>query len=288
MEAEIEVEKNRIYDKTHEYVVNGVIDEKQLVGKWCLEYEITNSLKSNGFGSVTLEPYMHPKTRLWQYPVVDGQPKAIVEITSAKTIYRPDEDMNHKSLVNWMLNHPRVRIDGMDLEPSIEKSKEGNAKYYLYNMDLRDLSEYEEENTIDEMVGRITLNMGASSISLEKTRYILARLNEPFKDGRSITNSKTEKLILKNKLKAFVKKSKENAIMVKSILSDLENAKKYYCVKVLVDSGDIKISNGMLKYGVVVLGVNVDSAVNYLETDQNTYLELQSKVAKLVQFANEE
>lgn len=266
----------------HEYVINGVIDLNQLVGKWKLTYNISNTLKAVGFGSVTLEPYMHPISRKWQYPMVDNQPKVIVEITAAETIYNPDEKLNDKSMVNWMLNHPRVMVDGVTLDPKIMASKEANSKFRLYNVDMRDVSEYEEENEIDAMVGRLTLNTGDKAVGLEKLRWILAKLNMPFKDRRIMVNPKAEKLILRNKLKSHVKKSTKNAKEVKMILNNLEDAKKHFCIKILVESGDITIANGMLKYKAAVLGLNVDSAVSHLEQDANVWLEIQDLVGKIM------
>lgn len=275
-------QKNKVVNNEHEYVVNGVLDLKQLNGRWKLLYEISNTLGASGFSSVTLEPYMHPETRLWQYPLIDGQPQVIVEITAPETVYNPDENPNHKSLVNWMLNHPRVMIDGMDLDKKIQKNKEQNSKFKLFNVDLQDFSSFEEDNIIDKMVGLLTLTTGNNAIGKEKLKYILAKLNLPFRDRRIITNPKAEKLILQNKIKSFVKKSKENALLVNAIIGNLEDAKKHYCIKELIDSGDITIANGMLKYEHFVLGVNIDSAVNFLENNAESWLEIQNKVGNIL------
>lgn len=274
------IKKNRVINKEHEYVVNGVLDSRQLSGRWKLEYLITNTLGANGFGSVSLEPYMHPETRLWQYPMVDGQPKVIVEITAKETIYDPDNNPNHKSLINWMLNHPRVKIDGMKMDSNIQKNKKANSKFKLYNVDLQDFEEFQDENIIDKMVGLLTLETGVNAIGKEKLKYISAKLNLPFRDRRVITNPKAEKLILQNKIKNFVKKSKENALLVNDIVNNLEDAKKHYCIKELIESGDIAITNGMLKYKHFVLGMNIDSAAHFLEQNAECWLEIQGKVSE--------
>lgn len=288
METVTDKKTNKVVGRNHELIENGVLDENQLVGRWKLMYEITNSLKTHGFGSVTLEPYMHPQTRNWCYPVVDGQPKIMIEITAAETVYDPDTNFNHRSIVNWMLNHPDVRIDGMKLDEKIMLAKNENSKFRLFNVDRRDLTEFEEENVIDEMVGRLTLTSGPHAIGLQKIRWVLAKLNEPWQDRRIMANPKAEKLILQNKLKSYVKKSKDNAVQVRGILDNLEDAKKNYCIKLLINNGDIKVVNGMLKYKSFVLGMNVDSAVHYLEQDQETYLDIQDKAGEILKQSDDQ
>jgi len=273
--------KNKTVGGKHEYVENGVIDLKQLRGRWKLYYEITNTLGPHGFGSVTLDPYIHPKTRLWQYPVVDNSPKVIVEITAAETVYDPDTNPNHRSLVNWMLNHPRVMTDGVDLDKEVLQTKEANSKFRLVNVDLQDFSEFEENNIIDQMVGRLTLTSGDMEITTKKLKYILAKLNMPFKDRRIVSNPKSERLILQNKLKSFVKKGVKEANAVKEIIENLEDARKHYYVKAMIDAGEIKVKNGMLRFKNYSLGVNIDSAVLYFENNTKEWSELQAAVHKL-------
>ena len=266
----------------NELVYSGVLDEKKLRGKWKLTYEIKNSLKANGFGSVGLSTYLHPITRRYLFPVIDGQPKAFLEFGSPIKMYDPDENANDRSIVNWLLNHPRVGIEGVDLDESIKKHKDSNPDFKLVNVDLQDLTEIEEENIIDEMVGRLTYEGGKHAVGLERLKYILAKLGMSFEDRRAIQSPQVLKKILRNKVKSFVKKSAENAQTVKKILDNIEEAKKHYAIRFLTQKGAIIMSNGMLKFEGIILGMNVESAVAFLEQNPDVWLIIQNKTSDYV------
>ncbi len=270
-----------------ESIINkGIIDEKRLRGKWRLSYKVTNTIGHNGFGSRGLSTYVHPITGKKMTLIIDGQKVHLYEIMSSSTTLDPDINRNHKALVNWLLPHPEVMVDDVSLGSEISSKKNGNSKIKLVNIDFQDLTAIEDEDTIDRMVGRLSLYGGTEAIGFEKLGYILAGLGLPYEDKRYMSQTpqakKTHTKLLRNKLKKFVKVSVENAKKVDEAIVNIEENKKVYCVKLLLDNGVITYNNGMLKYNNTALGTDIPSVTNFLSTNSEFWLEIQDKVSKIL------
>src|SRR5690606_38936735 len=109
-----------------------------------------------------------------------------------------------------------------------------NPRFKLINLDYQDISELEEEDQIDKLVGLISLDSGKNALSLEKLRFILSSLNLNYRDAKYISNPKIEKQKLRQTLKKFVRSSIDNTLKVEAVLEELDKAEVLYNIKEMI------------------------------------------------------
>lgn len=261
---------------------HSILKQKNYFGRWKLSYNVTNEQGESAFGESFIDGYMHPLYKKWFLPVIGGIPAPGFHITKTITVFDPDNNEEHQGLVEWLLAHPKVMVEGLDIDEEILNSKKAANKIKLINIDYVDVSEMEDEEIIDKIVGRLTLDTGQFALGLEKLRYICAAIGKPYKDSRYINNAKTEKTILRNKVKRFVKESKGNAKKVESVIQNLDAAKMEYIVQVLMEHGKIVQTGGYLKYEGKIMGVNYESILKEVRTNPILYQEMEKQVINLI------
>lgn len=261
----------------------GVINESLMQGRWKLTYTVENSLGNEAFGGMMLEPFVHPITKTMVFPM-DGSNTHMPGFWVDKlvTMFLPDKQQNneHYNAVMFLLGHPSVRIENIKVNSAFARMKKGGGQLSLVNLDYEKEQQMDDQEIIDSMIGRLSLDLGKHAVSLEKMQWILAKLNIAFYDKRYIGNNTQLKRVLRTKLKDFVRKGKENAQAVADILDNIEAAKKVFLIKYLIDFGVLEFTSGSIRHDGQPIGFNIESAVDYLTLNPEHYLSLQEILDK--------
>lgn len=256
-----------------------VEDKTLLNGVWRLNFKTINRLGPAGFGGYMLSSYKDPVTGMPRHLYnEEGNLSPGYFIETLTTILKPEEDAFHRNLVDWLVGHPQVGVEKnhAKVNPKYLATKDDNPRITLINLDHEDISELEEEDYIDKLVGRIVLDGGPNAISLEKLRFVLSRLEMVYRDEKYITNPKIEKEKLRQRLKKYARSSYENAQKINKVLDDLDTAKYIYQIKELNRLGIFNISNGMIKYNGNPLGTSMESVIKYFNDNIDFYKEIES------------
>ena len=260
-----------------------IINPSQMEGRWKLTYTPENSIGAEAFGGFMLEPYENPITRRLVYPF-DGMNKPMPGyfIDTLVSYFNPDKDENneHYNSVAFLLGHPEVMIEGIVIGEKFAKYKKTNSKLRLVNLDYVDQLKMDSQEIVDSMIGKLSMESGKFAISLEKLQYILAKLNLPFVDKRYITDPQQLKRQLRKKVKDYVRLGSSQANEVENILENIEDAKKTFLIKYLLDIGIIVFSSGTFKHDSQPLGFNIESSVDYLKLNPEHYATLQNVLEK--------
>lgn len=264
-------------------VLRTVKNPEVLKGVWRMKYRLTNRMGGGGFSGRNLTTYPDPIT---------GQPRHLYNINGDRTngffiekqvtVFTPDTNPEHRTIVDWLIGHPEVGIQpeqiGIDKDSRIMTKKSSNPRIELLNLDYEEVSDLEDEDYIDKLVGRISLDSGSQSLGIEKLRFILAKLNKPYVELKYVTNAKIEKQKLRKRLKDHIRQSVENAKQVDQILDDLDSAKLEYEIKEMNRHGIVYVANGMYKYEGVPLGTSIDSVVKYFRENPDFYADITTKL----------
>lgn len=254
-----------------------------MAGRWKLSYTTENTLGAIAFGGQMLEPYQNPYTKEMMFPL-DEQNKPMPGFWVDKLVayFVPDklENNEHYNAVAFLLGHPEVMIEGLTIDDQYARFKKSNTKMKLINLDHQDQLELDDQEIIDSMIGRLTLDAGVHAVSLEKLQYVLAKLNKPFLDKRYITDNQQLKKQLRKAVKDYARKGAKECLEIENILDNIENAKKTFLIKYLVELGVLVFSAGSFKHDGLVIGFNVESAVDYLSLNPEHYLSLQEILDK--------
>jgi len=248
-------------------------DENQ--GTWKLEYLI-DADQVEKFSLTTLAPYEHPLSGQKYFPSQNNQPLTHLVVDKIITHFHPDRDKSHQRILDWLISNPEVQVDGLKLDQKYLNNKV-KARFTLVNLNMQDLTQMEEENIIDEMVGRLSFSGGPNSIGIKKLRYASAEVGLAYIDRRHSKNPNSEKLHLRNKLKHYVRKGKKQALEFKQIISNVENAERMFALKVLLDKKEIIYEHGIYKYNGRLLGSSLESAVGFLMSAPDIGVEMIDK-----------
>lgn len=231
-------------------------------GRWKLERLIDES-QVEKFSLFTLDAYVHPTLNVKYFPSHQGRPMTNFVVDKIITRFDPDAEPTQRKLIDWLICHPQVRVDGLDLDGEI-LNKKTKAEFSLVNIDQQDLSEIEDNNVIDEIVGRLSFDGGPHAVGIEKMRYVAAQIGVSYIDRRYVNNPKTEKLQLRKKLKSYARNGKKHAEKIKEILTNVDNAKRIFALKVLLDKKDVIYEHGIFKYQGELLGSTLESCAEKL------------------------
>lgn len=243
-------------------------------GRWKLTYTPINKLKE--FGGRGLSSYNNPRT---------GQKIPLIDLASRREISQYMVDRLSKILnpqvpqdlvyIEWLIHHPNVVVEGYDEFPEIYKQrKNNNSQIKLIALDYQEMTEIEDEEYIDKLVGRLSLDGGSQAIGLEKLKIVLASLNMTYRDARYISDPKKEKSFLRKTLKNYVKGSIKQAELVQAKLDDIDNLKNEYYVTEMARLGILKFESGMWKYHGKPLAVSVPKIAHIWSTEQATKEEM--------------
>lgn len=229
----------------------------EIKGNWELKYEPTNTLGPNAFGGYHIPAYSSPydQKKVW-LKGVNGEAKNGFIMDNLVLSFNPDKFVDHKNKISFLLCHPEIAVVGVpDLDKIVVDSKNAR-KITLTYKDFAELDAIEEEDFIDRILGKLSLDGGKDAVGLTKLRYILAYCGHPYRDVR-FTGEK-EKKVLRSKLKKFVKRSYASAQVVENAMKKLDLAKATFEFKEMVRLGILKYDNITYKYNSVPVGVNFD------------------------------
>lgn len=255
--------------------------QEDVSGVWRLKYKLINRMGSGGFGGKNLTTYNDPLT---------GKPRHLYNaignrtngyfIEKQVTHFYPDDSAEDRNIVDWLLGHPQVgiEIEHANLTKEHLKFKEDNPRMMLVNLDYEEVVDLEEEDYIDKLVGRISLDSGTQSLSLEKLRYVLSALNQDYLELKHLNNKHVAKQKLRKRLKDYARRGFKHAEDINDILDSLDSAKLLYEIKEMRRKEIIYITNGMYKYDSVPLGTSTESVMKYFSQNSDLYAELQQEL----------
>ena len=103
-------------------------------GRYRLKYKVGNSQGPSAFGGYHLPVYANPFTGQKTYlKNADGKPLNGYMIDKVAKVFHPDDDINEKYLISWMICHPEVKLEGFkDVPKEIMSKKIDSSKFLLY------------------------------------------------------------------------------------------------------------------------------------------------------------
>lgn len=231
-----------------------------VTGNWVLIYKTTNTNGPESFGGKHLGVYKSPfdGSKVFRKSV-DDRPLTGFMIDKLSIKLTPDESLDHKLLINWLICHPEVRLEGFKknaIKSEILQAKTGR-KITLKCLDYIAIEEIDNDDYIDKLIGKLSLDTGKHAIGLEKLRHIMAALNMSYRDNRF--EGESEKKALRSKLKSFARKSLNNAKDVYKVIDDLDGAKDLFLFKEMLKHRVIQDFGGQYKYNNVPLGTTSDN-----------------------------
>jgi len=268
-------------EKRQDFLKAVVIDPKKMQGVWELKIQISNSQGTKAFGGRRLTTYIHPLTGT-RIPLVDldGQPTLGYMIDKPTMRLMPDTYPMDRRIVDWLICHPEVDVEGIELTDKIKSKKLSNPSISLKNVDRQELSLIDDQDTIDVVIGKLSDDNPKTGISLERLRYLLAHFNLPYFDARWIKNKTTEKKILRQKIKLFARAKSPsgelNALLIDELLTDIDNLKYGYEFKEMLRYDIIREANGIYKFNNVPIGSNENSVISWLKNNLEIYAEMVS------------
>tara|TARA_A100000172_G_C3044260_1_gene111878 strand:- start:62200 stop:63045 length:846 start_codon:yes stop_codon:yes gene_type:complete len=268
-------------EKSEQIVANEIekklsfFDGDKNQGRWKLEHIIAED-QIHKFSLTTLPAYQHPVTGQTYVPSENGRPLSHLVVDKIILIFDPSRNADQKRIIDWLILHPEVKVDGLELSEQ-QKNNKVKARFKLVNLDMQDLTEMDENNIIDEMVGRLSFAGGPNSVGITKLRYAAAAVGVSYKDKRHANNPDAEKKHLRNKLKKYVRRGRKQAEEFQTIINNVENASRMFAIKVLLDKKEISFEYGIYKYNGHLLGSSLESAVGALEVSPDLHAEMLDK-----------
>ena len=242
-------------------------------GRWRLTYKQKNS--DNLFGGYGLSPYNNPRT---------GEKIPLINISSGRIVHQYMIDKLSKTLnpnipqdlryIEWLIHHPEVFVEGYDdFGPEYKALKTGAGRIKLIALDYQEMTDIEDEEYIDKLVGRIVLEGGVHAISLEKLRVVLHSIGSQYRDARYITDKDKEKKFLRKTLKTFVRSSIENAELVAKNLDEIDGLRNEYYISEMIRTKVFTHSGGMFRFNGSPLAVSTAKIAHVWESEPETRLE---------------
>jgi hypothetical protein len=254
-----------------------VMDNGLLTGNWKLTYKLTNRSGVEAFGGRLISSYTDPVTGEGRHLIdPDGRFLPGYFIQHVETIFRPENHVKDRIIIDWLVGHPEVGVDNdhCKLPKGYIKKKNSNPRITLENLDYQSVVDLEEEDYIDKLIGIISLDTGKSAISIEKLRWINNALNLKYRDAKFINNKKIEKQKLRKILKDFVRSSYQKASEFKALLDNLSKAKMNYEIDEMLRLDIISISNGMYFFDQAAIGVSKESVMQRFDNGPDYYAHL--------------
>lgn len=266
-------------ERRQEYLKSVVIDPNQMGNKWEIHVAVTNTEGSKAFGGLQLSDYIHPLTGA-NVPLIDlnGHKLLGLMIDKPTKVYDPVNNPMDRRIVDWLIAHPRVHVQGLKMKNEVLSKKDSNPQITLINLDRQEMTEVDNENRIDAVIGKLSDENPKTGLSTQKLRYLLAFFNLPYFDLRHIQNKTTEKKFLRTKLKNFARIQNAdgslNADKVEAELERIENLKFWYELKEAIRYDIVRESYGSYKYNNVPLGTTLESVVIFLKQNLDVYNEM--------------
>lgn len=266
-------------ERRNDYLKAVVTDPKKMKGVWELKIEISNTQGTKAFGGRRLAEYIHPLTGR-RCPLIDNDGQETLGHMIDKPTQRlyPDQNIMDRRIVDWLIAHPEVAVQGVELTNVIGQKKMSNPSITLKNVDRQELSMIDEQDKIDLVIGKLSDDNPKTGVSLERLRYLLAYFNLPYFDIRWISNKAVEKKLLRQKIKNFARgtssNGKLNATLVDEVLTDIDNLKYNFEFKEMLRYDIISEANGVYKFNNVPIGSNENSVVVWMKNNLEIYNEM--------------
>jgi hypothetical protein len=106
----------------------------------------------------------------------------------------------------------------------------------------------------------------------------LAKLNLQYRDDKYVRNIDVEKPKLRKRLKDFVRRGMEQAKLVNAVLDNLKEAQYEYEIKEMIRLNILLNQGGIFKYEGEILGLNVDSVINYFNNNTDFYSQISQQL----------
>jgi hypothetical protein len=254
-----------------------------VTGRWQLSVKLNNNLpnKTDGFSTALISNYDDPFTGLLRV-LLDGNKKPLLgfQLTTPTIILNPDKNAFHRNVVNFLLGHPEVGVDGVNLENEVITTKQGNPRYKLISLDNQENVKMDNEEVIDKVISRLIAD-GPKAIGIDKIRGILAVLDLNYINRRYYGNVSSEKKILVSTLKNFIRQSISNAKRVDEILNDIEFTKYILLVKEMIRFEKLKHTFNSYKYQGEPIGVDLPSVCKWFEDRPDEFNFISTEIKKL-------
>jgi hypothetical protein len=260
-------------------------NQNDLKGNWVLTYKLVNSEGERAFAGKTISSYTDPMTGKARHLFnADGQFLPGFLIDKTRMVFKPSVNPYQVNILDWLIGHPDVGVekDHVKMDERYFLKKNTNPRIMLVNLDHQSTVELDDEDFIDKLVGRLSLDTGQQAVSLKKLRYVLSALNRPYMNPKLINDKNKEKLFLRKALKDFARSgtSTTNAESVNVILDDLDHAKFLYEIKEMVRYNILYQSGGMYKYNGAPLGISIESVIKYFINNIEVYTEMSGQLAE--------
>jgi hypothetical protein len=249
-------------------------------GRWRLSYKVGNSQGPSAFGGYHLPIYPNPFTGQRTYlKTVDGTAKNGYMIDKLVIDLYPEQNRNDYYIVSWLICHPEVKVKGVeDLDPHIISKKDAR-KITLTYRDKEMLSGVDDEDFIDVLLGKLSLNSGKQSIGLKRLRHIMAQLGQAYMDPNF--EGEAEKKMLRTRLKNYVKKSIVNAKIVDKIINNPEDAKMHWEFKEMIRLKILTYQDGVYKFHSATVGSNFDTVRAFFMNHPDVHTEALTRLYAL-------
>lgn len=267
--------------ETKEKEVKAVMQREGLIeGIWQLKYALVNDLGAEGFSGRMIGSYPDAVTgrerRLFD---VNGQERAGFLIEKQVTNLDARNPF-HRLIIDWLIGHPEVGVaeEQTKVDDRYYIRKLSNPRITLVNLDHQSVVDFEEQDYIDKLVGKIAEDTGKQAFSRDKLRFLLSAVKLDYRDERLITKPELEIVKLRGRLKNYVRSSYANAKEVNRVIDNIEDAKYIYEIKELARTGIISMNDGMYRYKGNGLGISYESIITFFKNDPEFYAELSSKL----------
>lgn len=261
-----------------------VIDKKLLTGRFQLT--IKPKGPSRSFGGRMLTAYKHPLTqKMTHLTDASGQQLQGYLIEKLSTILRPDDNLDDRFAIEWLMAHPEVTVENIQLDSRFKKSANNPIK--IINLDQQDLKELDDEDMVHRVIGRLSQDGGPEAIGLKKLRWLLAYFNLPYFDMKNISNPEVEKRFLRKKIKNFAQNinpvtKKFNAYDVADVLKQIDTIEINYHVKEMIRKHIVVQTNGYFRYDNIPLGTSLETVAGWFLTNANIYHEALGRLVPLL------
>ncbi len=254
--------------------------ETEVSGKWILTRNLTNTLGVEGFSSALISNYPDP--------FVPGVTRGLMSsngamllgytMTTPKVVLSPDTKFDDRYAVNFLLGHPEVQVDGIDLVPEARSRKSSNPIYKLVAVDKQHFQKIDDDDIIDRVIAKIIVQ-GPQALSLEKIRGIMATLNLNYINRRYHNDKSSEKKILVSNLKIFVRQSVENAKRVEDVIKDIAQVEHILLIKEMMRFDMLIYTYGSYKYKNEAIAIDIDGVIKYFVNNPDLYAFIKNEVA---------
>lgn len=279
MESETVEKTGTLEERRNSYLKAVILDPKKMQGVWELKIEVTNTQGTKAFGGRRLTTYIHPLSGV-RVPLIDMDGQETLGYMIEKPTMRlyPDTNQMDRRNVDWLIAHPEVGVEGIELTDKVKGKKISNPTIMLKNVDRQELSMIDDQDTIDFIIGKLSDDNPKTGLSLERLRYLLAHFNLPYFDARWIKNKTTEKKMLRQKIKNFARGTSIdgtlNAVLIDRVINEADNLKYSYEFKEMLRYDIVREANGIYKFNNVPIGSNQDSVISWMKNNLEVYAEM--------------